>query len=621
MLLMPMQGLDISSEEMTRAVQRESQIVGREREIRKALAALLAGKHLLIEGPVGVGKTALAMAVSKYLKKPFYRVDGDERYTEQKLAGWFDPPLVMKKGYVRETFLPGPLAQAMVNAGILFINEMNRMPEAVQNVLLPSMDEGRIEVPHIGTISSKEGFVVIASQNPKEFVGTGNISEALRDRFELIQLSFQTQEDEEAIVKLRTGISDSELVRFSVLVGRASREHQALKRGASVRAAVSISSLASYHQGELVDRIREAAHMALPTRIELKEDAGKNVHEIIDEIVSSVFSGSKDENRGNDEGKPGPSSEAFFRKQDQKLVGAEQSVSDLLAKASRILGKQFRPEDDTGSIIARDLHHLAPWLTSYELEMAREMAVKATFAKILSVLGPLKHPMKKLMEPYRYGASGEIDLDETIEKIAEGAGKTSSDFEADKDPNAEDIILSRKEVKKFACSLILDASLSMSGEKIALAAATLGVLSVKMRMYDFAVVIFQEKASVIKAMGERKPIKSVLLSILDTPSMGYTNISDALEKGWVELGKAPVSDKFGIIVTDGYYTVGSNPGAMASRYPALFVIMISSDKSTSNPRVCQEMARAGYGQVFSVKTLEEIPTVIRQTLKEVSSRA
>ncbi|HXZ89813.1 MAG TPA: AAA family ATPase, partial [Candidatus Dormibacteraeota bacterium] len=70
-------------------------IVGREVELRKALTAVRMGRHLLIEGPVGVGKTILAEAVVRFLGRSFYRVDGDERYTEQKLTGWFDPPLVI----------------------------------------------------------------------------------------------------------------------------------------------------------------------------------------------------------------------------------------------------------------------------------------------------------------------------------------------------------------------------------------------------------------------------------------------------------------------------------------------------------------------------------------------
>ncbi|MGD9963675.1 MAG: AAA family ATPase, partial [Thermoplasmata archaeon] len=59
-------------------LQREHNIVGRARELESAIAALRSRKHLMIEGPVGVGKTVLASAVAKHLGVRVFRVDGDE---------------------------------------------------------------------------------------------------------------------------------------------------------------------------------------------------------------------------------------------------------------------------------------------------------------------------------------------------------------------------------------------------------------------------------------------------------------------------------------------------------------------------------------------------------------
>jgi MoxR-like ATPase len=84
-------------------------LVGRDREVSQIRACLRAKRNVLLEGPVGVGKTHLALAVTRELGVPLFRVDGDNRYSEQKLAGWFDPPTVIKKGFNAEAFLPGPL--------------------------------------------------------------------------------------------------------------------------------------------------------------------------------------------------------------------------------------------------------------------------------------------------------------------------------------------------------------------------------------------------------------------------------------------------------------------------------------------------------------------------------
>lgn len=269
-------------------IQKKFNIVGRKKELEKALSVLKAGRHLLIEGPVGVGKTVIALAISKHLNKPIYRVDGDERYTEQKLTGWFDPPIVLKIGYVKDAFIPGQLTLAMQNGGVLFINELNRMPESVQNVLLPSMDEFKLEVPKVGRIDAKSGFAIIATQNPREFVATSSLSEALRDRFELVTLDYQPEDEEIEIVRLHTGVDDSNLLKTVVLIARATRGHPEIRRGASVRAAISICMLA-LQLGGGDDAIRKACHMALPTRIELMEDVKNPLPDIIDGVVTSVI--------------------------------------------------------------------------------------------------------------------------------------------------------------------------------------------------------------------------------------------------------------------------------------------------------------------------------------------
>jgi MoxR-like ATPase len=272
-------------------IQRAHRIVGRTEELQAALACVRLGRNLLIEGPVGVGKTVLALAVAHHLGRSFYRVDGDERYSEQKLTGWFDPPIVLAKGYEQAAFIPGPLTQAMLEAGLLFINELNRMPESVQNVLLPSLDERILIIPKYGEVAARDGFTVIATQNPREFVATSHLSEALRDRFELITLGYQSYDNEIDIVKLnlRPGVEEAageKLIRGAVNIVRATREAAHIRRGASIRAAVSIIELAT-QLGE-PDGLRRAAHIALPTRIEPADDMHAPMREIVDGIVDSL---------------------------------------------------------------------------------------------------------------------------------------------------------------------------------------------------------------------------------------------------------------------------------------------------------------------------------------------
>lgn len=261
-------------------------IVGRGEELALALAVLRAGHHLLLEGPVGVGKTTVALAVCGHLGCSVFRVDGDDRYTENKLTGWFDPPVVLKAGYGPDTFTPGPLIRAMREGGVLFINELNRMPEAVQNVLLPALDERRLVVPHVGEVAAAPGFLVVATQNPVEYVATGHLSEALRDRFEHVGLHYQDEQAEVAIVRQATGCADEPLVREAVRLTRETRTHPKFKKGASIRAAMAMVRIAALLPGP--DALKTAARAALATRVDLKDEAGEGLDAILDAVLDDL---------------------------------------------------------------------------------------------------------------------------------------------------------------------------------------------------------------------------------------------------------------------------------------------------------------------------------------------
>jgi MoxR-like ATPase len=261
-------------------------IVGRDRELAMILSAIRANRHVLLEGPVGVGKTLLARSVSEYMSRDFIRVDGDERLDENKLIGHWDPPSVLKHGYVESAFVEGPLTAAARRGGILFINELNRLPDSAQNALLPAMDEGIIGIPHLGQIRAKDGFLVIATQNPEESIGVTRLSEALKDRFVLVKLDYQSQEEEEEIVRLKSGVKREEIVKIAVSIARETRRDPAIKRGASVRAAIDMAVLAESSEMDW----HEIAMMVLPKRIELREDAVGSEEEVIRRIVDRVLS-------------------------------------------------------------------------------------------------------------------------------------------------------------------------------------------------------------------------------------------------------------------------------------------------------------------------------------------
>ncbi len=271
-------------------LQKKFNIIGRSNELKLSLASKLAGKHLLLEGDVGVGKTTLAHAIANYFSQNLERVDGDDRYSAARLVGHFDPPIVMQKGYNWESFVRGPLISSMQNGSVLFLNELNRMPEGTQNVLLAAMDEGIITIPKLGLVTIKEGFFIISSMNPQEFVATTPLSEALKDRFSWIRLGYQDEEEEIDIVKYKSGVQDEQIISVAVKVARRSRDWDELRRGSSIRGAIDYAGILEYLDRTKPESWVDAAVMAFSTKIELEDGIDKRVEDVVKEIVGEVLS-------------------------------------------------------------------------------------------------------------------------------------------------------------------------------------------------------------------------------------------------------------------------------------------------------------------------------------------
>ncbi len=274
-------------------IQENFDVIGREKEIRMLLIAIKAKKHIILEGMVGTGKTYLARAIAEYTDSKFIRVDGSEDVFAHTLTGYFDPPAIMKVGYKEDAFIYGPLTNAMRQGACLFVNELNRVPEQTQNVLLSALDEKQIVIPKLKTIGASEGFFLIATQNPVAHVGVSALGEALKDRFVWIEVDYQSRSEEINIVKLHLDKEGDEIphvVENAVDIVRLTRDHPELRRGASVRAAIDLAQLI-YSSGEepTKDFWYDAAIMAIHTKIEIMEGSDRNTFEIIKDLVDEVL--------------------------------------------------------------------------------------------------------------------------------------------------------------------------------------------------------------------------------------------------------------------------------------------------------------------------------------------
>ena len=265
-------------------------IVGRELEMASIIVAMEAGKHILLEGPPGTSKSTVLRKIARESNILLFNIEGNIDLTPAKLVGYFNPAKVMADCYQPEYFEKGPLTRAMEGGGILYIEEFNRMPADVSNVLISPMEEGEMTIPRYGMVKAMRPFTVIAAQNPYDDVGTVRISRAFMDRICLIRMDYQSEEEEREIVRMRTGSKDPEALPLAVQMVRATREHEDIKLGASIRAAIDMVDLFTGMQ-KLADQPRKniliAARMALSNKIWLNEMTRKTADDIIEEIWST----------------------------------------------------------------------------------------------------------------------------------------------------------------------------------------------------------------------------------------------------------------------------------------------------------------------------------------------
>jgi len=148
-------------------------ILGKERQIRLAIACILARGHLLIEDVPGVGKTTLSHALAKLLGLEYQRI----QFTSDLLPADIIGVSVFDRTTSTFRFHPGPIF-----AHIILADEINRASPKAQSALLEAMEEHQVTAEG-ATRPLPDPFFVIATQNPLHQVGTFPLPESQLDRF------------------------------------------------------------------------------------------------------------------------------------------------------------------------------------------------------------------------------------------------------------------------------------------------------------------------------------------------------------------------------------------------------------------------------------------------------
>jgi len=229
----------------------------RDEVVRNLLVALIAGGHVLVEDHPGVGKTALARALSRSVRAEFSRI----QCTADMLPADVTGTMIFNQREAAFEFHPGPIF-----ANVVLVDEINRASPKTQSGLLESMQERRVTVDQ-QTHELARPFLIIATQNPAEYAGTYPLPEAQLDRFMIrIELGYPDPaeeaemleghaaadlvdalepvaelEDVRAAAAAAAAVHGSaELRRYVVALAAATRRDPRLELGASPRAALML---------------------------------------------------------------------------------------------------------------------------------------------------------------------------------------------------------------------------------------------------------------------------------------------------------------------------------------------------------------------------------------------
>lgn len=275
-------------------------VVGRRREIELVVASLGAGRNVLLEGPPGTGKSTLLSAVTKAAGLGYVFVEGNAELTPSRLVGHHDPSRVLTEGYSESIFIDGPLVSAMREGSILYLEEINRIPEETINVLVTVMSEKTMQVPRLGRLYAKDGFAIVAAMNPYDTIGTARISPSIYDRMCRVRMDYQTPEEELRIVQRSiAGTPPVSLLARAVELVRRTRDHPDVRIGSSVRGAIDMAEVANelaMIRAKTLDQPDvwlDAALAALSGRIRISEGSERSSEDVIEELWRSAFTRSE----------------------------------------------------------------------------------------------------------------------------------------------------------------------------------------------------------------------------------------------------------------------------------------------------------------------------------------
>ncbi len=607
-------------------------VIGLRREREVLTVALQTDRHVVLEGPPGTGKSTLLRSIAADVGTEVVFVEGNAELTPARLVGQYDPSAVMTDGYVPASFTDGPLLTAMRGSGLLYLEELNRIPEETLNVLITVLTEGEIAVPRLGRVRAADGFRLIAAMNPFDAIGTARVGQAIADRMCRVVLGYQDADAERAIVTQVTR-ADPRLVALAVALVRSTREHRDLRTGSSVRGAndlvLLLDGLLTMRGQDLADgreTVRDAAHAALSGRIKVVDGVDRTPESVLDQILDDVWPADgppPDQPDDRDEDDPGkgegpqahqPAGPDSARSTSRDRKNAQRSRSTPRQELQRQHEQfdQVSPEVgelDEGAfsdLLAQRPDEAAALLadlgraTDRELRAAAHRLARRVFVQVARV-GTTRSRGTRRLAPNRR-ADGDLDLDRTLDR-----------WDGQWPPATEDLVTRTWTGHRRAVCLVVDASGSMQGLGVAIAAvAAAGVVLAGDEKLSTSVLSFAGDVTELQPLGRRVAAEELVGRLVSLRGHGMTDLAGALRAARVQLAPAVVDERVVVLLSDCLHTVGAPPQSALTGIDTLHVLCpLPTEEAEAAARA---LAASGAGRAEMVRTVTDTGPALTRLL-------
>jgi MoxR-like ATPase len=614
--------------------------VGLRREREVLTVALEAGRHVVIEGPPGTGKSTLLRDIARQAGRAVVFAEGNAELTPARLIGQYDPAQVLNEGYVPASFTDGPLLRAMRSGALLYLEEFNRVPEETLNVLITVLTEDEIAVPRLGTVRAGDGFRLVAAMNPFDAIGTARVSHAIADRICRVVLGYQTAAAEREITAAVTGCGGP-VVGFAVALTRATREHPDVRMGASVRGAIDLVLLLTGlarlrgENGMARASARDAAHAALSGRIRIADGCDRTPESVLDELLGLLWpagsplplpaedgppgggDGGAPDGRGKADGRrrataPAPLREsASAVRRDRSRGAARRTISRAELAARHPSFGAVSPEvgrldqDAFAQLLAADPDAAVALLADLARATDRDLraAARRLAARVFFRLG--RAGQKPARGTRRLGAGraeGDLDLERTLDR-----------WSGPWPPAGHELVTRSWHAHRRALCLLIDSSGSMSGPAVAMAAvAAASVVFAADGRLAPAIIAFSGGVTVLQAQGTRRAPGELVGDLVALRGHGVTDLAAALRAAAAQLAGAAADERVAVLLSDCLPTTGGDPALALAGISRLHVLC-PLPTAESEPAAAA-LARRGGGVSQPVRRLADVAPALTRVL-------